>query len=312
MSEELPSVKVDGFTLPRIILGYDPFQLFTALYPDHREKKRIYSERFSSLNGIAEVITTAINERVNTLTFPPYRRVIEAVDHLRSKGVKMTLLPFTYQVPLRLDGKRVSVDRINSSMHVHREYIRQDPTYEEYLSSDLFRGIEKARPLTNREFKRLRIDEGKLRELLRWFSEKGCVKLFTTCVEFYALNAQFDLLDNVIGICDDEGFSICPGFHMSNVIDILEKENLHFPAYYAPLNKTGFFMLPSRESMLHALSKLKAPIIAIKPMSGGRIHPQEAFEYIFGLREDVICMIGVGSTEEARETIRAAKRSLPP
>jgi hypothetical protein len=96
---------------------------------------------------------------------------------------------------------------------------------------------------------------------------------------------------------------------MANVFDILEAENFHFQAYFAPVNKIGFFMLPSREIFLQSLSRIKAPVIAIKPLAGGRVPPREALEYNFKLRDNIICMPGLGSIREVNEIVAAVQSS---
>jgi len=310
MSQNIPQVTFDRFSLPKIILGYDPFQLYTALYPRPHEKKSIYKKRFSDVSGIVEVISAAMGEGVDTLGFKRYDNLVKAVDRTGEQGLDPKLIPMIYQIPLEIGGRSVPVNRIQATILEYRKYIGQEPAYQEYISSEEYRKEEEAIPLRNEEIRNLKIEEDELEDLLNWFINKNCLKLVTTCVEFYALTNKLDLLEDIVKMCEKFGFIVCAGSHMSNVFDILEGENFCFPVYYAPLNKTGFFMLPSREAMLQSLSRIRVPLIAIKPLAGGRIPPREAFDCIFGLREDVVCMVGLGSVEEVNETISAAKGSL--
>jgi hypothetical protein len=310
MARNIPQVKVGSFNLPKVILGYDPFQVYTALYSRPHEKKAIYKQLFSDVSGIVDVIFAAMGEGVDTLGFKRYSNLVKAVDHLRKQGTDPKLIPMIYQIPLKIGDTTVSANRIQATILKHRNYIKQEPAYQEYVSSEEYRKEEAATPLRNEEIRNLKIEEDELSDLLKWFSSKRCLKLVTTCVEFYALTRRLDLLEEIVKICEKLGFKVCAGSHMSNVFDILERENLRFPAYYAPLNKMGFFMLPSREAMLQSLSRIKAPLIAIKPLAGGRIPPWDAFDYIFGLRDDVVCMVGLSSAKEVKETISAAEESL--
>jgi len=310
MSQRIPRVKVSGLDLPKIVLGYDPFQGFTALYPRPHEKKVIYTNRFLDPSNVVEVISAAVKEGVDALGFKRLGNLVEAVDRIRVRGIDLTLIPMIYQVPLQLKGRKVSSDRIEATILRYRNYIKRETAYSEYILTEEFRNTESERPLVDEELRNLKVDEGELSKMLYWFSDKKCPGLVTTCVEFYALTGKSDLLEQILRVCNSYGFQVCAGSHMSTVFDILETENLRFPAYYATLNKTGFLMLPSRESMLRSLSKIDAPLIAIKPLAGGRIPPREAFDYIFNLKDDVICMVGLSSAKEARETILAAKDSL--
>lgn len=306
----IPRVKFDYFDIPKIILGSDPFHGYTCLYPRPYEKKRIYGKRFSDASSIMRVILAAVKEGVNALSLGHYKNLMDAVDQIREKESDLIIIPEIYQIPLKLSGHHVLSDRIEATILRHREYIKQEPAYEEYLSTEELRKAETAKPLTNIELENLKVEKKKLGKLLNLFSEKRCVKLVTTCVELYALTNQLGLLEEIVETCYDFGFNVCAGFHMSNVLGILEKENFHFPAFYAPLNKIGFFMLPSHESMLQSLLKIKVPLIAIKPLGGGRVPPQEAFDYIFRLKDNIICMVGLSSVKEVNETIFAAKKSL--
>jgi hypothetical protein len=126
-----------------------------------------------------------------------------------------------------------------------------------------------------------------------------------TMVELFATTRRYDLLDEAMQIFKQQEFSMCVGSHTACVFEMLDQEKFSFPAYYAPLNKIGFFMFPTKVHMMRVLSKMRKPLIAIKPLAGGRIHPKEAFEYIYNQKKDTICMVGLSSIQEIRDAITA-------
>jgi len=308
-SNKVSRVEVGSIDLPKIILGWDPFQSITMVYPQPQEKKKVYSKRFADENGIVDVVLAAIERGASAMNLGPNQAIMRAVAKIR-KRADLTIIPAIYQVPLQLTGKSVPLVRIDSTIQKYREYIKKESAYAEYVSTQEFRSVDTAKPLKNDELKRLKVNKEKFKSLLRLFENKGCAKIVTTCIEFYALADQFSLLDDVVKTCTDLGFAVCAGFHMSNAFDALERENFHFPAYFAPLNKVGYFMLPSQQHLLDALLKIKVPLFVIKPLGGGRIMPKEAFDYIFGLKKNAICIVGLSSAQEAHETISAANESL--
>ena len=69
-------------------------------------------------------------------------------------------------------------------------------------------------------------------------------------------------------------------------------------------------MFPTQEMALKAIRSAKKPVIAIKPLAGGRIPPRTAFEFLYkDLRIDV-CVIGVASESEVDEDIPLALEKL--
>ena len=55
---------------------------------------------------------------------------------------------------------------------------------------------------------------------------------------------------------------------------------------------------------------MKKPVIAIKPMAGGRYLGHKAFEFVFDEVGVAAAMFGMGIIEQVRETTKAAKEVL--
>ena len=69
-------------------------------------------------------------------------------------------------------------------------------------------------------------------------------------------------------------------------------------------------MFPTPELALDAIIHTKKPIIAIKPMAGGRYLGHKAFEYVFNTVGVDATMFGMGTIDQVKETIGAAKGVL--
>ena len=52
------------------------------------------------------------------------------------------------------------------------------------------------------------------------------------------------------------------------------------------------------------------PVLAIKPMAGGRTLGHQAFEYVFDEVGVDGCMFGMGTVDQVRETATAAREVL--
>lgn len=82
-------------------------------------------------------------------------------------------------------------------------------------------------------------------------------------------------------------------------IDIM---NLDFPAYTAPVNLAGTYMIPSKQSTLEAIASTDKIVIAEKPLAAGRINPQEGFPFVMqhssGFCVDVISKVQIDRAYE--------------
>jgi len=306
MSRKLLEVNFDGTYLPQIILGCDPFECYTYFYPSPERKSSAYSKRFLNAGTMLEIASAALDGGINALNFSRHENLVKLVEEIKKRGLEMKLVPLVFQIPLKVRDEPIPVTRIEATFFRHIDW-KKNQLYKEFVKTSMYREVTSALPLSKEEIDKLDIDGGRLERALRWFDSKGCVKLAMTCVEIFALTQRFDLIEVFLQIFDKLGYNVCAGSHIADVFEILEKEKIRFKAYYAPLNKIGFLMAPTQEQMLRHLVKMKEPLIAIKPLAGGRIKPREAFNYIFNLRENVVCMVGLSSIQEVEEALRSLK-----
>jgi hypothetical protein len=98
--------------------------------------------------------------------------------------------------------------------------------------------------------------------------------------------------------------------HAGVTIPLLEEQGIEVDAYLTPINRPGTAMYPTPELALDAIRQASAPVLAIKPMAGGRYLGRKAFEYVFDEVGAAGCMFGLGTVEQVRETARAAREVL--
>jgi hypothetical protein len=69
-------------------------------------------------------------------------------------------------------------------------------------------------------------------------------------------------------------------------------------------------MFPTRDLALEAIRQVQKPVIAIKPMAGGRYLGHQAFDYVFNEVGVQASMFGMGTIDQVKETTTAAKEVL--
>ena len=69
-------------------------------------------------------------------------------------------------------------------------------------------------------------------------------------------------------------------------------------------------MFPTRDMAIDAIKNATKPVIAIKPMAGGRYLGHKAFEYVFDEVGVQASMFGMGTVDQVRETTQAAREVL--
>ena len=69
-------------------------------------------------------------------------------------------------------------------------------------------------------------------------------------------------------------------------------------------------MFPTRDLALDAIRNATKPVIAIKPMAGGRYLGHKAFEFVYEEVGVAASMFGMGTLAQVEETATAAKEVL--
>lgn len=81
------------------------------------------------------------------------------------------------------------------------------------------------------------------------------------------------------------------------------------PLVMTTFNSAGFQMNPSREACEAALAGCNADIVAMSTLAAGYLKPRDAYEYVFSLPGVDSVVVGVSTTEHARETIAEIKKA---
>lgn len=325
---KVPLIKVGATLVPKIMLGHLPF---VGQSYQGREKDEDFLRRFSDPKNIIRVIAkaareyglTAMSVAPNTLEGPSHILLRAIKEAIKSVGIEIAVAP-CLSIPLKVDdrpiddyrrwltyldyevsvaGKEVLNRYINDPILLCRPRWRENFIY----------ALTGASPYSDDELKKLRVDYGRLREVLR--SLEGFKVMFIepgSEVDFLALTGKLDLLEELISFLKDKvSKTVVLGTHHAGMtIPILDEAKIKFDGYLTPVNKLGVMMFPTEELALRGVEATSKVIIAIKTMAGGRVPPREAFQYVFKEVGVEACMIGVGSEEELDEDVKEALKVL--
>jgi len=108
---------------------------------------------------------------------------------------------------------------------------------------------------------------------------------------------------------------IIPGVacHNGEKLAIIDEGGYDVSVFATPVNKVGFYMFPSQDSILKAIEKTDKPVIAIKPLASGRFDEGRIYDWLKWVFEQkgvsAVC-VGFMSREEAEEDIQHVKNIL--
>jgi len=101
--------------------------------------------------------------------------------------------------------------------------------------------------------------------------------------------------------------------HDGDRLRMVDEGGYDVSVFATPVNKLGFYMSPNQRSILDAVSRTQKPVIAIKPLAGGRFDEGKLPEWLeWVLSQDGVSGLCVGfmSSEEAEEDILCVKDLL--
>ncbi|MDP6039801.1 MAG: dihydrodipicolinate synthase family protein [Candidatus Latescibacteria bacterium] len=163
-----------------------------------------------------------------------------------------------------------------------------------------------------KEASRFEIDYGVLEQYLGFFA--GCDVLVADPgaeIDLLAMMGRFDLIRDYIGFLRSRFNTVITSVHHAGVtLPLLEQENIPVDGYLTTVNQPGVFMFPSRDHAIDAIKNASKPVIAIKPMAGGRYLGHKAFDFVFNEVGVSASMFGMGTVDQVRETTKAAREVL--
>ena len=307
-------------------MGLHPFDWGT--YVD-RERDAESRRLFNRAQKISDVLRYAVQEEGVTMTQVDHSEPVAHRLHLQAlweteqeTDMRIGMVAFI-AIPLTLDGESISgSDRFKSTYFLHDE-MAGGQRFRKYIYNDdiVLYGLggkseglvtpETVPPFTREEAERFEIDYMTLERYLGFF--EGCDILVADPGEtdLLAMTGRFDLIREYIDFMRPRYKAVIPSVHHPGVtLPLLEAENIPVDGYITMLNGRGTYMFPTPELALDAITHTKKPIIAIKPMAGGRYLGHKAFEYVFNTVGVEATMFGMGTIDQVKETIGAAKGVL--
>jgi hypothetical protein len=323
-----PLQKIGDVPVPRLILGHLPF--IGESYQG-AEKNREYATKFSDIKNTVKIMRISVEKYGLTVTaagIMPGNQLVslffEAVKETeRLTDTEIAIIP-CIQIPLAIRGTPVDTYRRWLTYYEIERHVTGEKTINKYLEDPVLqcRSDWKARfretlryskPYGREELKDLQIDYESLdREVTILedfnilFAELGSE------TDFLTMTNKLDLLENLVGhLRGRHGQRVLLGVHHAGItIPKLENSKIRFDGYVTPINRLGVMMFPTRDTALEAIKTAKRPVIAIKPLAGGRIKPREALRHVYKEVGISFCMIGVGSENEAEEDFSTALKIL--
>jgi len=324
-----PLLKMGDVLVPRLILGHLPFTGESYQGPD---KNLEYVAKFSDMRNTVKVLRTAVERYGVTVTATGvmnddnglaglFFEAIRKTEQLT--GTEIAIIPCV-QMPLTILGKPVDVYRRWLTYYEMERRMTGEELESKYLEDPVLQcrsgwkvkfreAMQSLKPYGPEELEDLQVDYEKLDRSVSSLRDFNVLFLeLGSETDFTAMAGRLDLLAALIDHLQEKfGYNVILGVHHAgSTIPIMEGSKIKFEGYVTPLNKIGVMMFPTGDTALKAIRTAGKPIIAIKPLAGGRIQPKDALEYVYKEVEINFCMIGVGSETEAEEDFSTALEIL--
>lgn len=327
----LPMIRVNGVLLPKLILGHLPF--LGESYQGELKNKE-YAARFSKIENTISLMSFIVKEygvtvfaasayiEDNRLSKLYFQALKEAIDRT---GINIAIIP-CFRLPLFIGETPVDdYRRWLTYFQIEKSVCEEDELRKKYLTDPILlcrRGwkikFESAlkghlKPYSPEEINKLSVNYSILSlELRKVMSFNPVLIELGSETDFLAMTGRLDVLSDIIEwlkINIDKPVAI--GVHHAGMtVPLIEEEKIECSAYITPINKMGALMLPNKHKALEAIKAANKPIIAIKPLAGGRINPIEAFKFVFKEVKCELCMVGLASKYEAQKDIEIALQSI--
>jgi hypothetical protein len=323
----VPTTHIGQTEAPRLMMGNHPYDGNSYV---SRERDEWNLRTFDRAAKVAAVLRYAVEEAGITVTQAAHEKPARNRLHLQAiweaaqaTGIEIGLLAHMI-VPVLLDGELAArTKRTRATLYAHDEraagdafrlHIRQDPIVNRLLDGrrNAFVTSDTAPPYTESEAARFRVDYGRLEHHLGFYA--GCNVVIADPgaeVDLLAMTGRLDLVREYVDWLKRRYASVVVSIHHAGVtIPLLEADNIPVDGYLTPVNPLGALMNPTPESALSAIRAAQKPIIAIKPLAGGRYLGHKAFEYVFNEVGVAAALFGMGTLQQVRETTKAARDVL--
>jgi hypothetical protein len=301
---QYPLVTIAGQQIPKVILGTHPFDgiTYTSIHRD-----QLFRQQWTGVRSMVHLLkpivsrfgVTSVRGFPSTTQYSYWHQkaIHQTMQELDTEiaVVLGTILPLKQSIDIRPYLYRLS-------LQASRQYAaiwRKDAIIQYWLDHN-DNPVEAARQFIQqatalplippRAWKNVDIDYHKLDELLQRYKE------FNVLVTYIRDQIQGPFL---------------LGTHYAGIIiPLVEAAGLNVDGYSTPVNAMGILMFPTQELAVQAIHATSKPVIAIKPLGGGRVPPRVAFFYVFKEIGVHAAMVGIGGLTEAQETLTEAHRLL--
>lgn len=322
---KFPLVEISGRKVPRVVLGQHPYDGVTYT---SWERDQQYLRRWNGPRSMVELMKPVVqrfgltaSRRVPSETklsewhLEALRITMEELDTeialVLGSGVPTNVQPetaeYVYRLSLRL------AERQFPALWREDPIVRYGFERRRATKADLDKFVRKATALPVApppEWKSVTVDYEKLDALLNQYRDFK-VPLYASHagIEFLVLARRFDELSEVSELVRRRIGNFFLGTHYAGlIVPMAEEAKVRVDGYLTPINEAGIYMFPNQRLAVQAIRRAKKPVIAIKPLGGGRVEPARAFRYVFHEIGVPVSMVGVGSMEEAEETLGAAQK----
>ena len=323
----VPTTTVGGVELPRLIMGIHPYD-GCSYQDEHRDSANL--SQFDRAEKVARIIRHAVEREGVTAVqvdhmAPELNRLhLQAVwEASREANTEIGLVAYIL-IPITLNGEMVSYSQRAHSTFYHHNRVLGGPAFEEHIREDeiihyLLGGSmdglvspETVAPYGHDDAAGFEIDYGILERYLGFFEGVEILVADPGAeIDLLAMTGRFDLIQEYISFLRERFPTVITSVHHAGVtLPLLEAEGIPVDGYLTTVNRPGTFMFPTRDLALEAIRSVKKPVIAIKPMAGGRYLGQKAFEFVYDEVGVAAAMFGMGTLDQVRETAGAAREVL--
>jgi hypothetical protein len=326
-ASKVPTTTIGQSEIPRLIMGIHPYD---GCSYQSQERDDANFNAFSRVDQVTQVLRYTVEEA--GITAVQIDHILPKLDRLHLQAVWETEQLTDTQIglvayiliPVTLDGEMVSYSsRAHSTFYAHNERlggqafcdkIREDAIVRYTLGGDLKALVTPAEvpPYTPEEAAHFEIDYDILEGYLGFFA--GCdiqVADPGAEIDLLAMTGRFDLIRDYIAFLRRRFKTVITSVHHAGVtLPLLEAEGIPVDGYLTTVNQPGTFMFPTQDIALDAIRQVNKPVIAIKPMAGGRYLGHKAFEFVFEEAGVAASMFGMGTLDQVKETTQAATQVL--
>jgi len=323
----VPTARVGTVEVPRLIMGIHPYD---GCSYQTRERDAENLRAFDRTAKVAEVLRFAVEEAGITAVQVDHMEPVLNRMHLQavwetSQGTDTEIGLVAYiLIPIMLDGEMVAYsERAHATFYAHNEraggdafvsHIRNDEIVRYVLSGSSRELVtpDVAAPYTPEEAASFEIDYGVLERHLGFFDGTDILVADPGAeIDLLAMTGRFDLIQEYMQFLRARFDTVISSVHHAGVtIPLLEENAISVDGYLTTVNRPGTFMFPTPDLALEAIRNVSKPVLAIKPMAGGRCLGHQAFEYVFDDVGVAAAMFGMGTVDQVRETTTAAREVL--